>query len=143
MESNVLAPLHNWIKEYRTFKDKMSTLDKRRLEFDAERRAYHKLELKRVHQQQATDSVEPELAGKLEAKGGDVAGMMICFYLFLASYLVEACFAVQSLCYDVLCDSLSACVTFLFHLFCMVGVMLRCLVWVDYTSVESVMLMNC
>lgn len=73
MESNVLAPLHNWIKEYRTFKDKMSTLDNRRLEFDAERRGYHKLDLKRVHQQQATDSVEPELAGKLEAKGGNVA----------------------------------------------------------------------
>ncbi len=71
------GPLHAWIKEYRSFKDKLSILDKRRLEFDAERRAFHKLELKKVHQAQATDNVEPELAGKLEAKGGDVAGRSI------------------------------------------------------------------
>ena len=74
LETGVLAPLHAWIKEYRTFKDKLSVLDNRRLEFDAERRAFHKLELKKVHQQQATDKAEPELMGKLEAKSGDVAG---------------------------------------------------------------------
>ena len=74
LETNVLGPLHAWIKEYRTFKDKLSSLDNRRLEFDAERRAFHKLELKKVHQQQATDKAEPELMGKLEAKSGDVAG---------------------------------------------------------------------
>lgn len=74
LETNVLGPLHAWIKEYRTFKDKLSSLDNRRLEFDAERRAFHKLELKKVHQQQASDKAEPELMGKLEAKSGDVAG---------------------------------------------------------------------
>ena len=65
-----------WINEYRAFKGKMSILDKHRLEFDAERRAFHKLELKVVHSKQASDSVDPELAGKMEAKNGDVAGMM-------------------------------------------------------------------
>lgn len=63
-----------WISEYRAFKDKLSILDKHRLEFDAERRAFHKLELKVVHSKQASDSVDPELAGKMEAKNGDVAG---------------------------------------------------------------------
>lgn len=66
--------MRGWIKDYRSFKDKLTILDDRRLEFDAERRAFHKLELKKVRQQQATDKVEPELMGKLEAKSGDVAG---------------------------------------------------------------------
>ena len=70
----MLAPLQAWIRQYRIFKEKLSVLDNRRLEFDAERRAFHKLELKKVHQQQATDKAEPELMGKLEAKSGDVAG---------------------------------------------------------------------
>ena len=75
LESNVLAPLRQWIAAYRAFKDKLKTLDNTRLEFDAERRAFSKLDIKRVRQQQAADKVEPELAGKLEAKSGDVAGM--------------------------------------------------------------------
>ena len=70
----MLTPMRGWIKDYRSFKDKLTILDDRRLEFDAERRAYHKLELKKVRQQQATDKAEPELMGKLEAKSGDVAG---------------------------------------------------------------------
>lgn len=70
----MLAPMRGWIKDYRSFKDKLSVLDNRRLEFDAERRAFHKLELRKVHQQQATDKADPELMGKLEAKSGDVAG---------------------------------------------------------------------
>lgn len=73
LEANVLAPLRAWIKEYRTFKEKLGMLDNRRLEFDAERRAHTKLELKSVRSKQANDHVEPELAGKMEAKGGDVA----------------------------------------------------------------------
>lgn len=74
MDALVLAPMRGWIKQYRLFKEKLSVLDNRRLEFDAERRAFHKLELKKVHQQQASDRAEPELMGKLEAKSGDVAG---------------------------------------------------------------------
>ncbi|KAL3155067.1 hypothetical protein ABBQ38_011132 [Trebouxia sp. C0009 RCD-2024] len=73
LEASVLTPMRGWIKDYRSFKDKLTILDDRRLEFDAERRAFHKLELKKVRQQQATDKVEPELMGKLEAKSGDVA----------------------------------------------------------------------
>ncbi|DBB01296.1 TPA: hypothetical protein ACH3X3_011693 [Trebouxia sp. C0006] len=73
LEQNVLEPLRAWIKEYRTFKDRMSVLDNTRLEFDAERRAFHKLEIKGVHHKQANDAVNPEIAGKLEAKSGDVA----------------------------------------------------------------------
>jgi hypothetical protein len=76
LEQNVLEPLRAWIKEYRTFKDRMSVLDNTRLEFDAERRAFHKLEIKGVHHKQANDAVNPEIAGKLEAKSGDVAGML-------------------------------------------------------------------
>lgn len=75
LESNVLGPLRQWIQSYRAFKDRMKVLDNTRLDFDAERRAFSKLDIKRVRQQQAADKVEPELAGKLEAKGGDVAGM--------------------------------------------------------------------
>lgn len=75
LESNVLAPLRQWIAAYRAFKDKMKVLDNTRLEFDAERRAFSKLDIKRVRQQQAADKIEPELAGKLEAKSGDLAGM--------------------------------------------------------------------
>lgn len=84
MEALVLAPLQAWIRQYRIFKEKLSVLDNRRLEFDAERRAFHKLELKKVHQQQATDKAEPELMGKLEAKSGDVAGSscMLCHLSF-------------------------------------------------------------
>ena len=66
--------MRGWIKDYRSFKDKLSILNNRRLEFDAERRAFHRLELRKVHQQQATDKADPELMGKLEAKSGDVAG---------------------------------------------------------------------
>jgi len=76
LEQNVLEPLRAWIKEYRTFKDRMSVLDNKRLEFDAERRAFHKLEIKGVHHKQANDAVDPEIAGKLEAKSGDVSGML-------------------------------------------------------------------
>ena len=76
LEQNVLEPLRAWIKEYRTFKDKMSVLDNTRLEFDAERRAFHKLEIKGVHHKQANDAVNPEISGKLEAKSGDVAGIL-------------------------------------------------------------------
>jgi len=54
----------------------MSVLDNTRLEFDAERRAFHKLEIKGVHHKQANDAVNPEIAGKLEAKSGDVAGTL-------------------------------------------------------------------
>ena len=72
----MLEPLRAWIKEYRTFKDKMSVLDNTRLEFDAERRAFHKLEIKGVHHKQANDAVNPEISGKLEAKSGDVAGIL-------------------------------------------------------------------
>ena len=43
-------------------------------EFDAERRAFSKMELKRVRQQQATDRVEPELAAKIEARQATLAG---------------------------------------------------------------------
>lgn len=43
-------------------------------EFDAERRAFSKLELKRVRQQQAQDRVEPELAAKIEAREASLAG---------------------------------------------------------------------
>ena len=74
LEANALAPLQAWIKEYRTFKEKLSLLDNKRLEFDHERRAHNKLELKSVRSKQANDRVEPELAGKIESKGGDVAG---------------------------------------------------------------------
>jgi len=76
LEQNVLEPLRAWIKEYRTFKDRMSVLDNKRLEFDAERRAFHKLEIKGVHHKQANDDVDPEIAGKLEAKSGDVTGTL-------------------------------------------------------------------
>ena len=72
----MLEPLRAWIKEYRTFKDRMSLLDNKRLEFDAERRAFHKLEIKGVHHKQANDAVDPEIAGRLEGKSGDVAGML-------------------------------------------------------------------
>ena len=75
MEALVLAPMQAWIRQYRVSKEKHSVVDKRRLEFDSERRA-SKLELKKVHQQQATDKTEPELMGKLEAKSGDVAGSL-------------------------------------------------------------------
>ena len=74
LEANVLGPLRQWIASYRAFKEKMKVVDNTRLEFDAERRAFAKLDLKRVRSIQASDKVEPELAGKLEAKGGDVAG---------------------------------------------------------------------
>ena len=74
LEANALAPLQAWIKEYRTFKEKLGLLDNKRLEFDHERRAHNKLELKSVRSKQANDRVEPELAGKIESKGGDVAG---------------------------------------------------------------------
>lgn len=80
LQQNVLAPMQAWINEYRAFKAKMSILDKHRLEFDAERRAFHKLELKVVHSKQASDSVDPELAGKMEAKNGDVAGKRNVYY---------------------------------------------------------------
>ena len=43
-------------------------------EFDAERRAFNKLELKRIRQQQAQDRVEPDLMSKLEAKDGSLSG---------------------------------------------------------------------
>ena len=81
LESNVLAPLRQWIQSYRAFKERRKVLDNTRLEFDAERRAFSKLDIKRVRQQQAADQVEPELAGKLEAKGGDVAGILLVFCL--------------------------------------------------------------
>ena len=55
----MLAPMRGWIKEYRSYKEKLSILENRRLEVDAERRAFHKLELREVHQQQATDKAKP------------------------------------------------------------------------------------
>lgn len=45
-------------------------------EFDAERRAFSKLELKRVRQQQATDRVDSELATKLETRQASLAGKL-------------------------------------------------------------------
>lgn len=62
-------------------------LDNRRLEFDAERRAFHKLELKKVHQQQATDIPEPELMGNLEPR---VATLQLFHaFLFITSLLAQ------------------------------------------------------
>ncbi len=45
-------------------------------EFDAERRAFNKLELKRIRQQQAQDKVEPDLVAKLEAKDASLSGTL-------------------------------------------------------------------
>ena len=45
-------------------------------EFDAERRAFNKLELKRIRQQQAQDKVEPDLIAKLEAKDASLSGTL-------------------------------------------------------------------
>lgn len=45
-------------------------------EFDAERRAFNKLELKRIRQQQAQDKVEPDLVAKLEAKDASLTGTL-------------------------------------------------------------------
>ena len=87
----MLAPMQAWIRQYRISKEQLSVLDNRRLEFDAERRAFHKLELKKVHQQQATDKAEPQLMGKLEAKSGDVAGSA-CFVMHI-SHLLAVCWS--------------------------------------------------
>ena len=46
-------------------------------EFDAERRAFNKLELKRIRQQQAQDKVEPDLVAKLEAKDASLSGTLL------------------------------------------------------------------
>lgn len=91
----MLEPLRAWIKEYRTFKDRMSVLDNTRLEFDAERRAFHKLEIKGVHHKQANDAVNPEIAGKLEAKSGDVAGDTILCCMSAHSYCIAYVFLFQ------------------------------------------------
>ncbi len=45
-------------------------------EFDAERRGFNKLELKRIRQQQAQDKVEPDLVAKLEAKDASLSGTL-------------------------------------------------------------------
>ena len=50
-------------------------------EFDAERRAFNKLELRRIRQQQAQDRVEPDLMSKLEAKDGSLSGSVLVLVL--------------------------------------------------------------
>ena len=46
-------------------------------EFDAERRAFNKLELKRIRQQQAQDKVEADLMAKLEARDASLSGTQL------------------------------------------------------------------
>ena len=43
-------------------------------DFDAERRAFNKLDLKRVRQQQAQDRVEADLMAKLESRDASLSG---------------------------------------------------------------------
>ena len=43
-------------------------------EFDAERRAFTKLEIKRIRQQQAHDTVEGDMMAKLEARNATLSG---------------------------------------------------------------------
>ncbi|DBB16291.1 hypothetical protein WJX82_001953 [Trebouxia sp. C0006] len=68
MQATVLNPLNQWLTVFTSFSSRIKALEHRRLEFDAERRGFNKLELKRIRQQQAQDKVEPDLVAKLEAK---------------------------------------------------------------------------
>ena len=43
-------------------------------EFDAERRAFCKLEIKRIRQQQAHDAIEADMMAKLEARDATLSG---------------------------------------------------------------------
>lgn len=43
-------------------------------EFDAERRAFSKLEIKRTRQQQAHDAIEADMMAKLEARDAALSG---------------------------------------------------------------------
>lgn len=43
-------------------------------EFDAERRAFSKLEIKRIRQQQAHDAIEADMMAKLEARDATLSG---------------------------------------------------------------------
>lgn len=73
MQATVLNPLNQWLTVFRSFSSRVKALENRRLEFDAERRAFNKLELKRIRQQQAQDKVEPNLVAKLEAKDASLS----------------------------------------------------------------------
>jgi hypothetical protein len=67
LQSDVLTPIGAWMKELQAWKPQIKHLQKARLEFDAERRNFNKLEMQRVRQQQAKDMVEPDLQAKLNA----------------------------------------------------------------------------
>ncbi|KAK9815404.1 hypothetical protein WJX72_003147 [[Myrmecia] bisecta] len=69
MDTEVLTPMNQWLKIYKDFKNKFSVLEQRRLDFDAERRQFNRLEITRVRQQQSKDSVDMQLSTKLSAKG--------------------------------------------------------------------------
>ncbi|DBA81765.1 hypothetical protein WJX77_003025 [Trebouxia sp. C0004] len=73
MQATVLTPLNQWLTVFRSFSSRIKALENQRLEFDAERRAFNKLELKRIRQQQAQDKVEPDLVAKLEAKDASLS----------------------------------------------------------------------
>ncbi|KAL3152190.1 hypothetical protein ABBQ32_001279 [Trebouxia sp. C0010 RCD-2024] len=68
MQVMVMKPLNQWLAVFKSFSSKMRSLENRRLEFDAERRAFTKLEIKRIRQQQAHDTVEADTMAKLEAR---------------------------------------------------------------------------
>jgi hypothetical protein len=69
MDTEVLTPMNQWLKIYKDFKNKFSVLEQRRLDFDAERRVFNRLEITRVRQQQDKDAVDMQLSTKLSAKG--------------------------------------------------------------------------
>lgn len=67
LKSEVYAPIDKWLQVHKDFTGKMSVLENHRLEFDNARRLHNRVELDKVRQMQKTDSVEPEMASKLDA----------------------------------------------------------------------------
>jgi hypothetical protein len=68
MEQEVLAPMEQWLRLFQGFRGKLDILEKRRLDLDAARRDYNRLEQKRVKKSENGQEPPAELIIQIQAK---------------------------------------------------------------------------
>jgi hypothetical protein len=68
MEQEVLAPMEQWLRLFQGFRGKLEILERRRLDLDAARRQYNRLEQKRVKKSENNQEPPAELIIQIQAK---------------------------------------------------------------------------
>ncbi|KAK9809734.1 hypothetical protein WJX73_001090 [Symbiochloris irregularis] len=79
LEQEVIHPMDQWLKLHADFKLKLKTLERRRLDYDSDRRAYARLEAKKTKAINGGVAVKPEITTQLQSKEHTMAAKKTAF----------------------------------------------------------------